>query len=501
MALIFLSVFIIACIIAGFHFIVHKNEYGIGAAAFVFAVLVFLYTLVSNSKETTVIEDEGPTKIANENTEPNSSSSTYSSTELPVYINETTQNSGNIPTMESSPSQDNVTKISGNSFSGYISANNQEDFYTYTPGISGIYRFDFDSDNANADYKFYILLPNGEQVASSYYSNGGKTVELDAGQTYSIIVKQYTEKVQYTIHIGIPNDIVTIDGAVIEGILSYSDQKDEYTYTAPITGQYRFDFSSSDVQCDYRFYIYASNNQQLVSTYFSNNGKTVELAEGDTYTLSVKQYSGYPSYTITIGIPNTVQVINGNSFSGSITYTGQIDNYTYFAPVTGKYRFDFISDNVQADYRFYLYASNNEQLASTYYSNKGKTVDLVEGETYRIEVKQNSGMENYTINIGVPNNIINAEGNTISGNLTFTDQENLYTYTAPVSGKYKFTFGTDDANSDYRFYVISAINEQIASSYYSNGSKVVQLEAGQVYTIKVKQYSAFPAYRIDIGVE
>ena len=300
---------------------------------------------------------------------------------------------------------------------------------------------------------------------------------------------------------GVPNGVTVIDGTVIEGTLSYPDQKDEYTYTAPITGQYRFDFSSSDVQCDYRFYIYASNNKQLVSTLFSNNGRTVELTEGDTYTLNVKQYSGYPSYTITIGVPNTIQAINGNSFSGSITYTGQIDTYTYVAPVTGKYRFDLTSDNVKMDYRFYLYASNNAQLASTFYSNKGKTVDLVEGETYRIEIKQNSGLENYTINIGVPDRISNVEGNTISGNLTYTDQENLYTYTAPVSGKYKFTFGTDDAKSDYRFYVISAINEQIASSYYLNRNKTVQLEAGQVYTIKVKQSSGFPSYRIDISLE
>lgn len=418
---------------------------------------------------------------------------TLSNTESPSHSSESHQ--------ENVSSENNLTEISGNSFSGNIVANNQKDYYTYTPSISGIYRFDFDSDNADANYKFAIAMPNGEEIASARYSNGGKTVELTAGQTYNIIVEQYTGSAGYTIHIGTPNSITTISGDIIEGELSYSDQEDQYTYIPPITGQYRFDLTSDDVQCTYRFYIYASNNQQLVFTNSSNDGKTIELTEGETYTIVIKQYSGYTSYRITIGIPNVVQTISGNSFSGSISYTDQLDCYTYVAPVTGRYRFDFVSDDVKSNYRFYMYASNNEQLTSTTYLNSGKTLDLVEGEVYRIEIKQYSGTENYTVNIGVPNRISNVEGNTISGSITFTDQENLYTYTAPVSGKYTFTFGTNDANTNYRFYVISAINEQLASSTYANGSKSVQLEGGQVYTIKIRQYSGFPSYWIDISVD
>lgn len=271
-------------------------------------------------------------------------------------------------------------------------------------------------------------------------------------------------------------------------------------YTAPITGQYRFDFNGNDVNSNYRFYIYADNNETKASNYYQDKGKTVELKEGETYAIIVKQFSGYLDYTINIGVPNAIVNIESNSFSGNLAYTGQLDRYTYTAPTTGKYRFDFVSDNVQNDYRFYAYAADNTLLASEYYTRGGKTIDLIAGETYRIEIKQSSGIEKYTINIGIPNIISNIEGNSITGNLTYKDQEDRYTYTAPTTGNYTFNFETNDASTDYRFYIFSSNNAQIVSKYYSNKKASVQLEAGQVYTIKIRYSSGFPLYQIGIDV-
>ena len=215
----------------------------------------------------------------------------------------------------------------------------------------------------------------------------------------------------------------------------------------------------------------------------------------------VEQSTGFPGYTITIGAPNPIQTISAGSFSGSISYTDQIDRYTYTAPVTGVYRFDLLTDNVQAEYRLYLYSSDETSLINGYRSNSGKNVSLVAGESYDICVSQSTGFENYTVNIGVPSPPVIVEGNVITGNILYTGQENTYIYTAPVTGNYIFTFGTNDATANYRFYVVSPINQTLASAFYSSGKKTVQLEGGQTYTITVVQYSGLPSYEIVIGVQ
>lgn len=106
------------------------------------------------------------------------------------------------------------------------------------------------------------------------------------------------------------------------------------------------------------------------------------------------------------------------------------------------------------------------------WSNSGKNVSLTANEIYDIYVRQNSGFENYTINIGVPNSPSNIENNVITGNISYVGQENTYMFTAPITGNYTFTFGTNDATADYRFYVISSINQRLASAYYSSGKKM-----------------------------
>ncbi|MCM1236764.1 MAG: hypothetical protein NC489_42350 [Ruminococcus flavefaciens] len=48
--------------------------------------------------------------------------------------------------------------ITGNSFSGSIVADGQEDSCLYMPAISGIYRLDFSAGYSDTDYRFYIFI-------------------------------------------------------------------------------------------------------------------------------------------------------------------------------------------------------------------------------------------------------------------------------------------------------------------------------------------------------
>ena len=404
-------------------------------------------------------------------------------------------------TSESDLEKDNVLIIENNKITGKFSKEGEEECFEYVPRVSGIYRFDFESNDVKTNYKFNICTENQNMIISSEYSSKGKNVELNAGEKYIIKVKQYSGFPEYEINIGVPNEICEVEGNNIEGTLLYEGEEDKYTYIAPVTGQYRFNFASDNDQSNYKFYLYTENNEKLAGQYYSDNGKTLDLDKGETYTIVIAQYSGYASYKVTIGVPNLPKRIEGNNFSGSLLYIDQKDCYTYVAPKNGRYRFDFMSDNDRNNYKFYLYAENNEKLVWQYYSDDGKTIDLEADKEYRIEVIQYSGFENYTINIGVPNDISNIVGDVVLGNFTYKDQENVYTYRAAASGKYKFTFETNDVNTNYKFYIISSINEKLVSTDYWSKNKSIQLEAGQLYTIKVIQYSGFPEYQIKIQLE
>ena len=393
-----------------------------------------------------------------------------------------------------------VQTINTASFLGSIVYTGQEDRYIYTAPITGTYRFDFISDNTGNNYRFKMYASDKTEKANTYYSKNGATVNLVQGEQYTIYVEQYSGFLNYTINIGIPNEIQVINGNSFSGNLIYIGKIDQYTYIAPITGTYRFDFISDNTGNNYRFKMYASDKTEKANTYYSKNGATVDLVQGEQYTIYVEQYSGFLNYTISIGIPNEIQTINGNNFSGSLLYTDQVDRFMYTAPITGTYRFDFSSDNTNSNYIFRMYALDKSEKADTYYSKNGVTVNLVEGEMYTIEVVQYSDIGNYIINIGVPSAPIEVNGNCISGNIMYVDQENIYIYRAPITGEYVFDFQISDVNTSYKFNVITSMNLELISAYSSKATGKAQLEVGQVYTIKVIQNKGFPTYTININM-
>jgi len=120
----------------------------------------------------------------------------------------------------------------------------------------------------------------------------------------------------------------------------------------------------------------------------------------------IKSNSSSPSTQSTAGSDSDLQEkINGNSFSGRLEYTDQEKIYTFTATNTGKYRFDLDINDVRGNYKFVLYNSKHEELIYASYTSKGKTVELVSGENYKIVISTYPGYEfpvEYTINIGTP---------------------------------------------------------------------------------------------------
>ena len=226
-----------------------------------------------------------------------------------------------------------MKNITGNSITGSIKYVDQEDFFNYTAPKSGLYRFDFDATDVNANYKVKITDSKNANVGSASYSSSsqGISIRLTAQETYLIEIEQYSLVCDYTISIGVPADTISVTGNEISGAIQYQDQENIYTYVAPRTGLYHFDFDTSDVSANYSFKITNSKNAKVCSTNYSAsrlNGATVTLEEGMSYTITVGQDFKTCDYSISIGVPNGVQKVSGNTITGSIAYRDQENTYT-----------------------------------------------------------------------------------------------------------------------------------------------------------------------------
>jgi len=288
-----------------------------------------------------------------------------------------------------------------------------------------------------------------------------------------------------------------------EGNIDYKDKLIVRTYKAPLTGTYRFDFKlTSNANARFRFFIKDSTNLQIVNEYNigSSNGVTKNLIGGETYRLYFEQQTDFSTFEMKIGVPHPEVDIQGQSKNDSITYKDQNNHYRYTAPKTGKYRIECDP----SDYTAYYYLSVTDATGvkksnERFHGLGGDTVTLEAGQTYNIVVSQSDGFPyNYTLIIHIPNDIQTVTNRKIQGAITFTEQQNIYTFSVPVSGKYKFTMDTTDVNAKIDFCIRNEKKSTVVDErYISDGATFYgDLQAGQKYTAYVTQRNGACEYTI-----
>lgn len=200
--------------------------------------------------------------------------------------------------------------------------------------------------------------------------------------------------------------VQTITGKEFNGRIQSEEQVDEFIYVAPITGTYRFNFQVSNPESYFRFSMALEQNSGIgVGGELSyEGGENVELKAGTFYKIKIKQKLGLTDYKVVIDIPTECQTITSNAFNGDIHFVGQIDEYIYIAPVTGEYRFEFLSDNVQSYFDFSMVYEPPQgiSVAHELSSEGGKNVGLKAGTCYKIKIKHKTGFLKYHINISLP---------------------------------------------------------------------------------------------------
>jgi len=174
-------------------------------------------------------------------------------------------------------------------------------------------------------------------------------------------------------------------------------------------------------------------------------------------------------------------VITSTPILGSMVQKGQIDSYSYYAPISGTYGFNISSD---FDLRISIFTTNEKEIKSGY--NHVKT-EFKAGETYFVNVEQYRDLCPYELNIGVPNEIENITNLTFKeGNLTYIGQVDTYIYEASISGRYQFK--TEADLQTYTRVETADTGKLIATGWGGSRDPAnADLDAGRSYRITIEQ--------------
>ena len=272
-------------------------------------------------------------------------------------------------------------------------------------GILGIISFCIPSEEKHYKKKFIIcvisILVAGFAYSQKFPQDNNGNSESTKTEVVSVPPATSTTTTPVTAIPIVENEIgntsvsiENIESDVFSGTLTYKGQENPYYFKASNTGKYGFALDINNVNLNYFFALYDVQEKQLLDISYRSQGKTVELTKDETYIIKISTSSGYSQpidYSISIGIPRMTERITGNAFSGTLTYKGQENPYYFEASNTGKYGFALDINNVNLNYFFALYDVQEKQLLDISYRSQGKTVELTEGETYRIKIYTSSG--------------------------------------------------------------------------------------------------------------
>ncbi len=188
-----------------------------------------------------------------------------------------------------------------------IQYSSQTNIYTFTPAKDGAYRFSISGMTDNSYVQLYLYNYLGENVKSdSYCYNGeGLSVDLKAGQVYTIKISHSSGYTAYTL-----NNISEGDPVAMSSNNGYSDgfiydgQKNVYTFTATAEGKHIVAISGiADEYDNVEMDILDSNGNTVDYDYsvYNNDYLTIDDVKiGDVYTITVYEDYGLVNYIISI---------------------------------------------------------------------------------------------------------------------------------------------------------------------------------------------------------
>ena len=214
-----------------------------------------------------------------------------------------------------------------------------------------------------------------------------------------------TAKGSYLLTVGHPkNSIDVSEYDIVNDSMDYSGQQNEYTLVPECSGIYRLDLSGEADGFKIMLSVYdhagskVSGDQKLAD----GDGVTVRMEAGNKYTVKAAQLNKGGEYALSIGKPKPTEDAAGKYIlSGSVDYTDQRNSYKYTAPAEGEYRFTTGNMPEGCSVSLHVYDSVGDQVGSDeeMKNQDALSVHLDEGQSYEIQLIQNSGLGRYTMTI------------------------------------------------------------------------------------------------------
>lgn len=399
-------------------------------------------------------------------------------------------------------------------YSGNIGAEDQEDWYSFTAPYEGRYRIDVSGTQSGTDVRLYLYDELGDVVTSDTYCTNGEGITgkgLEAGKTYSIKVKQNSGYPSYSLAIGMQKAPIDLTGyTAISDSIEFIDQRNVYYFSVPLTGRYRFDMSEIYSGTDVELYIFDSLGNTVASDTYCTNGDGItvrDLQAGAIYEIQVRQDNGFSGYKLSIGYQkSTVDISDYTIVNDSIEYTDQRNVYSFTVPVDGRYSFELSGMTGGTDVELYMFNYLEETVASDTYCTNGDGItvkDLKAGETYEVQIRQDNGFSSYTLSIGKQKETVDiSDKASISDSVEFTDQRNVYSFTAKSSGDVTITISGLESGVVVEAYVFDDLNSTVVSdTYFTNGDSITikGCSIGEHYEIQIRQDSGMSNYTLNIN--
>jgi hypothetical protein len=195
-----------------------------------------------------------------------------------------------------------------------------------------------------------------------------------------------------------------------------------------------------------------------------------------------------------------------NTKTININFDDFNQSYKFTAPESGNYRFMFDIDNANYSYNVRLLEKNYKTIRDCD-NNNSFTEELKKDKIYIIEVLQAEGFPKATIKIGIPKAEQEIGSNGLASDVfTFQDQEDVYSFTAPISGKYGFDLSISDVNLTYKVKILDNRNKEVEDKecdlYNSDISYFnPELKKGEKYKLVVGYYDETPDYDVKYSIK
>ena len=278
------------------------------------------------------------------------------------------------------------------------------------------------------------------------------------------------------------------------GYSSKNDDKQVFSYTAPRNGRYRFDFEDVNANASIRVLVTDSTGDRVLDTYTS--GGYANLTANETYEVQVRNSSGESGYILKIGVQKpTIDITTITTINDQISFEDQKNCYTFTPSIAGRYRFDLTETNANVGFRLMMWDRLDNNIMDSY--SEGDYVTLEAGETYSIQVRQDSGLGSYKMVIGYQKETVNITGyDLITDSLTFDDQKNVYIFTPAYSGTVSLTIGDYNSSCSMRLMAWDEFENNILDTYNEHGT--ISVEANKTYEIQVRQDDGYCSYSLYI---